>query len=160
MSYYYHITIDPNHPALTPDTQEVTTVPQTENISSAKTAITTPSETDHVPTITVTTPLSATIAENDNVSLFHWLQGTSNDGEVRFSLADDYDGPLQIVGDILAFKATHKGFDFETDGATHIIPIIAKDGNSELAFDFTIQIIDVSETISEDVGSTVSDGFA
>ena len=95
--------------------------------------------------ITITTPLSLKITENDNYSLFEWLRGTSSDGPVTFRLSDDYDGPLEIVSDILYFKTFHKGehvtgFDYETDGDLHMVQIEASDGTSTLDAEIAITI--------------------
>ena len=100
--------------------------------------------------ITVTTPLTLKINENDNSSLFEWLRGTSSDGPVKFRLADDYDGPLDIVSDILYFKTFHEGehvtgFDYETDGAEHMVQAEAYDGTSTIDLEIAITIEDVYE---------------
>ena len=109
----------------------------------------------HEVTITVTdvadgplfnaSTLTATVAENDNSSLFHQVTATSSNGPISYSLASDYDGPLEIVGDVIWFKTGEAGFDFETDGDTHIVPVIATDSKGITRTDVVITITDVAD---------------
>ena len=99
---------------------------------------------------TFTGAMTATVAENDNSALFQLLSATSDNGTVRYAIADDYDGPVTLISSLLNFKVNYPGdtvfagFDFETDGNSHIVPIIASDDSGETRQDFVITITDVA----------------
>jgi len=102
------------------------------------------------PDIVITTPLIFTVKENNNWSLFEVLRGSSSKGKVKFRISDDYDGPLDVVANILWFKTFHngkhvKGFDYERDGNKHAVQVEAYVGDDVLDVDIGIRIIDVPE---------------
>ncbi len=94
---------------------------------------------------TSTTQATATVTES-TTNLAHALVATTANGTVSFSLADDYDGPLEInARNELVFKANSTGFDAETHGESHVVPVIFKDDRGETRMEITFTIAAVNE---------------
>lgn len=159
LTYYYRIEVTPDHAVFATKGESTGIVSQKDN-KETDTEVTN-HESEDVTNITMISPQSVTIEENNNWSLFYWLKGISDDKDVRFTMPDDYDGPLQITADTLHFKNSYNGeqitgFDYETDGPSHTLAVIARSDNAERTFDFTIHITDVEEELS----TAAIDGFA
>jgi len=86
-----------------------------------------------------TSPLNATIDENDT-SFSQTLSVESYNLPVTLAIGDDYDGPITLTGNRLHFAAGQSGFDFETDGSTHIVPLSAETREGRVDVDFVITI--------------------
>ena len=123
---------------------------------------------------TFTSALSGTIDEADNISWLSldsplFLTATAADNSaVTFKIADEYEGPMEVSTlnlsgtPVLAMKLiypgiSYPGFDYDTDGNTHIVPLIARDANgNETRADFTITIAQVSEFVTVPTGQGAS----
>ena len=86
-----------------------------------------------------TSDLAATISENDN-SFSRAITLTSINPPASLIIASGYEGPFVLAGTRLQFGAGQPGFDFETEGGPHRVPLIASDGEGDTsaAFVFTI----------------------
>ena len=86
-----------------------------------------------------TSPLNATINEND-MSFSQTLLVESYNLPVTLAIGDDYEGPITLTGNRLHFAAGQSGFDFETDGNRHTVPLSAETREGRVDVDFVITI--------------------
>ena len=86
-----------------------------------------------------TSPLNATIDENDT-SFSQTLSVESYNLPVTLTIGDDYEGPITLTGNRLHFAAGQSGFDFETDGNRHTVPLSAETREGRVDVDFVITI--------------------
>ena len=83
--------------------------------------------------------LAATISENDN-SFSRAITLTSINPPASLIIASGYEGPFVLSGTRLQFGAGQPGFDFEREGGTHNVPLIASDGEGETSAEFVFTI--------------------